>query len=226
MKLVTLSSPSNHIRVMNSTSSSRSRRTRSMERNPGMRRASMPGMTSPRTMRSYAPALSFVVQPRHTRQIMNPEPMRRPCRCAHSARYSRSPVAGSYQTRIRRPVAGSMNTSLVGSEPLPASALFRFPRYRSQPKMAITIPTTTTARITHSTTCMTAPSALRADGVGGVGNRLDDPGGAVGHDLAHGPAHLGRVEAHHGHGVGPHGGGVLNHAVQGLAPGILVGLDV
>src|ERR1019366_2085383 len=119
-----------------------------------------------------------------------------------------------------------MNTSLVGSEPLPVSALFRFPRYRSQPKMAITIPRTTTARITHSTACMTAPSALRADGVGGVGNRLDDPGGAVGHDLGHGPAHLGGVEAHHGHGVGPHVGGVLHQSVEPLAPGILVELDV
>src|ERR1035438_4123341 len=29
---------------------------------------------------------------------------------AHSARYSRSPVAGSYHTRIRLPVAGSVNT--------------------------------------------------------------------------------------------------------------------
>ena len=44
-----------------------------MERNPGMRRASMPGITSPRTTLSYASALSLVVQPRHTRQIMNPE---------------------------------------------------------------------------------------------------------------------------------------------------------
>src|ERR1035438_1440674 len=119
-----------------------------------------------------------------------------------------------------------MNTSLVGSEPLPVPALFRLPRYRSQPKMAITIPRTTTARITHSTACMTAPSALRADGVGGVGNRLDDPGGAVGHDLGHGPAHLGGVEAHHGHRVGPHGRGVLHHAVERLAPGVLVELDV
>src|ERR1035437_6230288 len=97
-----------------------------------------------------------------------------------------------------------MNTSLVGSDPLPVSALFRFPRYRSQPKMAITIPRTTTARITHSTACMTAPSALRADGAGVVGNRLDDPGSAVGHDLAHARAHLGGVEAHHVQGVGPH----------------------
>src|ERR1700729_2742650 len=119
-----------------------------------------------------------------------------------------------------------MNTSLVGSGPLPVSALFRFPRYRSQPKMAMTIPRTTTARITHSTECMTAPSALRADRVGGVGNRLDDPGGAVGPDLAHAPAHLGGVEAHHGHGVGPHGGRVLHHPVERLAPGVLVELDV
>src|ERR1022692_3385603 len=119
-----------------------------------------------------------------------------------------------------------MNPSLVGSEPLPVSALFRFPRYRSQPKMAITIPRTTTARITHSTACMTAPSALRADGAGRVGNRLDDPGGAVGHDLGHAPAHLGGVEAHHGHGVGPHGGGVLHHPVERLAARVLIELDV
>src|ERR1017187_2095794 len=96
-----------------------------------------------------------------------------------------------------------MNTSLVGSEPLPGPALFRFPRYRSQPKMAITIPRTTTARITHSTGCMTAPSALRADGVGGVGNRLDDPGGAVGQVL---PI------------VRPLSGGVEPHNVPGFAP--------
>src|ERR1039458_1434443 len=113
-----------------------------------------------------------------------------------------------------------MNPSLVGSEPLPVPALFRLPRYRSQPKMAITIPRTTTARITHSTGCMTAPSALRAEGVGSVGNRLDDPGGAVGHDLGHGPAHLGGGEAHHGHGVGPHCPRVLPQCVERLAPGI------
>jgi len=82
MKPLTLSRVLNRIRVMNSTSWSRSRRINSMERKPGMRRASMPGITSPRTMRSYASALSLVVHPRHTRQIMDPEltrlPRRRP----------------------------------------------------------------------------------------------------------------------------------------------------
>jgi hypothetical protein len=50
--------------------------------------------------------------------------------------------------------------------------------------------------------------------------------GAVGHDLAHGRAHLGGVKPHHGHGRSRHGGRVLDHAVKRLAPRILVEPDV
>jgi hypothetical protein len=39
-------------------------------------------------------------------------------------------------------------------------------------------------------------------------------------------AHLSGVEAHHGHGVGAHRGGVLHHAVERLAAGVLIELDV
>ncbi len=46
----------------------------------------------------------------------------------HSGRYSRSPVLESYHTRIRCPVEGSMNTSVVGLGPAPLAELLRLPR--------------------------------------------------------------------------------------------------
>src|SRR6516165_7666821 len=80
--------------------------------------------------------------------------------------------------------------------------------------------------MTQPVTVMTASSGLVACGVQLHVGPLDDPGGAIGHDLAHGQAHLGGVEAHHGNGVRAHGGRVLHHAVERLAPRILVELDV
>src|ERR1700741_1015962 len=47
---------------------------------------------------------------------------------------------------------------------------------------------------------------------------LDNDGGAVGHDLAHRAADLGRIEAHHHHCVRAHRGRVRHHAVDGLTP--------
>ena len=60
----------NHMAVRNSTSPVSSRRMRSMCRKPGIRIASIPGITSPRTTASYASAFSGVVQPRQIRQII------------------------------------------------------------------------------------------------------------------------------------------------------------
>jgi hypothetical protein len=53
VKPLTLSRVSNHIKVMNSTSWSRSRPTKSMERNPGMRRASQPPMPASKLKHLY-----------------------------------------------------------------------------------------------------------------------------------------------------------------------------
>src|SRR5262249_10185020 len=141
---------------------------------------------------------------------------------SQSGRYSRSPVVGSYQTRISFPDAGSVKTSSVGRADSPAA--FRLLRYRSHPNTAAPTPTATTATITHPITFMGARSACR---IGWIGRRpLDHAGRPVRDDLAHAPAHLRRVEAHHGHRVRSHRGGVLHHAVDGLTPSILVQLDV
>ena len=48
---------------------------RSSDRNPGIRRASISGITSPRTIASYAGAFSGVVQPRQIRQVMERCPL-------------------------------------------------------------------------------------------------------------------------------------------------------
>jgi hypothetical protein len=62
---------------------------------------------------------------------------------------------------------------------------------------------------------------LRSIGVG-----LEDHGGSVGDDLAHGLADLGRIETHHDDAVGAHRCGVAHHPVDGVPPGFLEKLRV
>src|SRR5271170_7442385 len=49
---------------------------------------------------------------------------------------------------------------------------------------------------------------------------------AVGHDLAHGLADLGGIEAHHDDAVPTHGGGVADKPVDGMAAGFLEKLRI
>src|SRR5690242_12596159 len=79
-----------------------------------------------------------------------------------------------------------------------------------------------TAAITRSSAPMTY-SAIVSMVASGF---LDDHCRAVRHDLAHGLADLGRVEAHHHHRVGTHRLCVLHHAVGGVAAGFLQHLGV
>src|ERR1700761_2011057 len=57
-------------------------------------------------------------------------------------------------------------------------------------------------------------------------DRIDDDGSAVGHDLAHGLAHLRGVEAHHHDGIGLHQARILDHPVDRVAPRFLEHLGV
>src|SRR5664280_808337 len=79
------------------------------------------------------------------------------------------------------------------------------------------------------------PSAVRGEpaSVGlldgwatGVGVGHDHDRGPVGHDFRHGCADLRRVEAHREDRVGAHQSRVLDHSVEGLAPGVLEQLGV
>src|SRR5579885_367594 len=65
----------------------------------------------------------------------------------------------------------------------------------------------------------TPTSIARSTGSGAF--RLQDDGRAISDDLAHGLADLRGIETHHDHAVGPHGRGVLDHAVDRLAPRFL-----
>src|SRR5690349_2277108 len=118
-----------------------------------------------------------------------------------------------------------MNASPVGCAAPVSPDGFR-PRYRSHPKSAITTPMITTAGIVHCTAFMETPSASRAHRGRGRRVPLEHAGGAVRHDLAPARAHVGGVETHHRDRVRPHRGRVLHHAVECLAPGVLVELDV
>jgi hypothetical protein len=62
------------------------------------------------------------------------------------------PIAGRRVVPHAHPLTSSwVNEHLArGLGATAVSALFRFPRYRSQPKMAITIPRTTTARVVET----------------------------------------------------------------------------
>src|SRR5271163_3432862 len=55
---------------------------------------------------------------------------------------------------------------------------------------------------------------------------LENHGRAIGHDLAHGLADLGGIEAHHDDAVGAHSGRVLHEAVDGLAAGLFQELRI
>src|SRR5450830_171732 len=64
-------------------------------------------------------------------------------------------------------------------------------------------------------------TAKISSAVRSISDLFDHHGGAVGDDFAHGLGDFGGVEAHHDDGVAAHQAGVLDHAVEGVAAGLL-----
>src|SRR6476620_9727290 len=92
------------------------------------------------------------------------------------------------------------------------------------PPMNMRAATAAVRTLTTSYICRRCRLLGRGLGGGGVGD--DNDGRAVGHDLGHGLADLGRVEPERDDRVRAHECRVLDHPVECLAPGVLEQLGV